>query len=69
MTCPAAIISRYEAREQIREYLASGGFQRTLEGWRNGRWIETRQSRRWRLLGRGLAADRVAPLTRAESVS
>jgi hypothetical protein len=39
MTCPAAIIRRYETREQVREYLASRGFRRTLEGWRNGRWI------------------------------
>jgi hypothetical protein len=39
MTCPAAIIRRYKTREQVRGYLASRGFQRTLEGWRNGRWI------------------------------
>ena len=32
MTCPAAITRRYETREQVREYLASRGFQRTLEG-------------------------------------
>ena len=37
MTCPAAIIRRYETRAQIREYLASRGCQRSLEGWRNGR--------------------------------
>ena len=39
MTCPAAIIRRYKTRDQVRGYLASRGFQRTLEGWRNGRWI------------------------------
>jgi hypothetical protein len=39
MTCPAAIIRRYETRAQVREYLTSRGFRRTLEGWRNGRWI------------------------------
>ena len=39
MTCPAAIIRRYATREQVREYLASRRFRRTLEGWRNGRWI------------------------------
>jgi hypothetical protein len=39
MTCPAAITRRYETRAQVWEYLASRGFQRTLEGWRNGRWI------------------------------
>jgi hypothetical protein len=39
MTCPAVIARRYEADEQVREYLASRGFQRTLEGWRNGRRI------------------------------
>jgi hypothetical protein len=39
MTCPAAITRRYKTREQVRGYLASRGFQRTLEGWRNGRWI------------------------------
>jgi hypothetical protein len=39
MTCPAAITRRYETREQVREYLASRGFRRALEGWRNGRWI------------------------------
>jgi hypothetical protein len=37
MTCSAAIIRRYKTREQVREYLASRGFLRTLEGWRN--WI------------------------------
>jgi len=39
MTCPAAIIRHYKSREQVRGYLASRGFQRTLEGWRNSRWI------------------------------
>ena len=39
MTCPAAIIRRCKTREQVRGYLASRGFQRTLEGWRNDRWI------------------------------
>jgi hypothetical protein len=39
MTCPAAIIRRYETREQVWGYLASRGIQHTLEGWRNGRWI------------------------------
>jgi DNA-binding winged helix-turn-helix (wHTH) protein len=39
MTCPAAITRRYATREQVREYLASRRFRRTLEGWRNGRWI------------------------------
>jgi hypothetical protein len=39
MTCLAAIARRYETREQVREYLASRGFQRTLEGWRDGRRI------------------------------
>jgi hypothetical protein len=39
MTYPAAITRRYETREQVREYLASRGFRRALEGWRNGRWI------------------------------
>ena len=39
MTCSAAIIRRYQTREQVRGYLASRGFQRTLERWRNGRWI------------------------------
>jgi len=39
MTCPAAITRRYGTREQVREYLASRGFRRTLEGWGNGRWI------------------------------
>jgi hypothetical protein len=39
MTCPAAISPRYETHAQVREYLASRGFRRTLEGWRNGRWI------------------------------
>jgi hypothetical protein len=39
MTCPAAITRRYDTCAQAREYLASRGFQRTLEGWRNGRWI------------------------------
>jgi hypothetical protein len=38
MTCPAAITRRYKTREQVRGYLVSRGFQRTLEGWRNGRW-------------------------------
>jgi hypothetical protein len=28
---------RYKTREQVREYLASRGFQRTLEGRRSGR--------------------------------
>jgi hypothetical protein len=40
MPCPASIIRRYETRVQVREYLASRGFQHTREGWRNGRWIE-----------------------------
>ena len=39
MTCPAAISCRNNAREQVRGYLASRRFQRTLDGWRNGRWI------------------------------
>jgi hypothetical protein len=39
MTCSAAIIRRYKTREQVRGYLASRGFQRTTEGWRNGRRI------------------------------
>jgi hypothetical protein len=39
MTCPAAITRRYGTRAQAREYLALRGFQRALEGWRNGRWI------------------------------
>jgi hypothetical protein len=39
VTCPAAITRRYKTREQVRGYLVSRGFQRTLEGWRNGRWI------------------------------
>jgi hypothetical protein len=39
MTCPAAINRRYETDGQVREYLASRGFRRTPEGWRNGRWI------------------------------
>jgi len=39
VTRSAAIIRRYETRAQVREYLASRGFQRNLEGWRNGRWI------------------------------
>ena len=39
MTCPAAITRLCETREQVRGYLASRGFQRTLAGWRNGRWI------------------------------
>lgn len=39
MTFPAAIIRRYETHAQVREYLASRGFRRALEGWRNGRWI------------------------------
>ncbi len=39
MTCRTAIIRRYKTREQVRGYLGSRGFQRTLEGWRNGRWI------------------------------
>jgi hypothetical protein len=39
MTCPAAITRRYETDGQVREYLASRGFRRTPEGWRNGRWI------------------------------
>jgi hypothetical protein len=37
MACSAAIIRRYKTREQ--GFLASRGFQRTLEGWRNARWI------------------------------
>ncbi|MEA2731486.1 MAG: hypothetical protein QOF70_5961 [Acetobacteraceae bacterium] len=39
MTCPAVISRHYEAREQAWGYLASRGFRRILEGWRNGRWI------------------------------
>ena len=39
VTCSAAIIRRFKTGEQVRGYLASRGFQRTLEGWRNGRWI------------------------------
>jgi hypothetical protein len=39
MTCSAAIIRRYKTREQVREFLGSRGYQRTLEGWWNGRWI------------------------------
>ena len=39
MTCPAAINRHYEARDQAWAYLASRGFLRSLEGWRNGRWI------------------------------
>jgi hypothetical protein len=39
MACPAAITRRYDNDEQVREYLASRGFQRTPRGWRNGRWI------------------------------
>ena len=35
----SAIIRRYKTRKQVRRYLAARGFQRTLEGWRNGRWI------------------------------
>jgi hypothetical protein len=35
----AMLIRRYKTREQARGYLASRGFQRILEGWRNGRWI------------------------------
>jgi hypothetical protein len=38
MTYPGPIIRRYKTRERVREYLASRGFQRTLERWRNGRW-------------------------------
>lgn len=37
MTRPAAIIRRYETRAQVSECLASRGFQRALEGCRNGR--------------------------------
>jgi hypothetical protein len=40
MTCPVVISRHYESREQAWEYLASRGFRRLLEGWRNGRWIE-----------------------------
>jgi hypothetical protein len=39
MTNTAATARRYETSEQVRGYLASRSFQRTLEGWRNGRWI------------------------------
>lgn len=39
ITCPTAIIRRYETREQVREYLAARGLRRTLKEWRNGRWI------------------------------
>jgi hypothetical protein len=39
MTCPAAITRRYQTRDQVQGYLASRGFTRSLEGWRNGRWI------------------------------
>jgi hypothetical protein len=39
MTCPAVISRHYEAREQAWDYLASRGFRRIPEGWRNGRWI------------------------------
>ena len=54
-------------REQVRGYLVSRGFRRTLEGWRNGRWLGRVQPRRWRLLGRCLAAGRVGLLTRARA--
>jgi hypothetical protein len=40
MTCPAVISRHYEAREQAWGHLASWGFRRIPEGWRNGRWIE-----------------------------
>jgi hypothetical protein len=40
MTCSAAIIHCSKTRAHVREYLASRGFQRTLEGWRNGRWSD-----------------------------
>jgi hypothetical protein len=36
MTCPTAIIRRYETRAQVRGYRALRGFQCTLEGRRNG---------------------------------
>jgi hypothetical protein len=39
VTRPAAIIRRYKARAQGREYPTSRGCQRTREGWWNGRWI------------------------------
>ena len=39
MTGPAAITRRCKTREQVRGYPVSRGFQRTPEGWRNGRWI------------------------------
>ena len=39
MTCPAAITRRYGTGEQVREYLALRGFRRTLDEWRNGRWV------------------------------
>ena len=49
MTCSAAIIRRYKTREQVQGRLASRGFLRTLEEWRNwiGRddgdfWVEVR---------------------------
>jgi hypothetical protein len=39
MTSAAAIIRRYDTREEVRGFLGSRGFEPTLEGWRNGRWI------------------------------
>ena len=35
-----AVVLEGRSKAQVaRDYLASRGFQRTLEGWRNGRWI------------------------------
>ena len=39
MTCPAAITRRYKTLRTGSGIPGSRGFQRTLEGWRNGRWI------------------------------
>jgi hypothetical protein len=63
MTCPAAIIRRYETREQLQEYLARKASRAPLR-LAERPMDRTRQPRRWRLLGRGLAARRVGLLTR-----
>jgi hypothetical protein len=64
MTCPAAIIRRYETREQVQKYLACDASGAPVGAGGTADGSETRQPRRWRLLGRGLAAGRVGLLTR-----
>lgn len=39
MTYPPEIIRHYPRHEDATGYLASRGFSRASEGWRNGRWM------------------------------